>query len=230
MIEVCLAELNISIENKYEYTAELCRDYICTASCDFSVSVSDFEIEGEDCGKGADCGYLESLAIYRKIAEALPKYNGFLMHGVLIEAGGCGIAFLAKSGIGKSTHARLWRELLGDKMKFINGDKPIIRVINEKVFAYGTPWAGKENLQCNAKTELKKICFIERSEKNECVKLERQEVLERLVKQIYIPKNKDMLLKTFELAGKVIESAEFYLIKCNKDISAAKMAYEVVFR
>lgn len=55
-------------------------------------------------------------------------------------------------------------------------------------------------------------------------------MLERLVKQIYIPKNKDMLLKTFELAGKVIESAEFYLIKCNKDISAAKMAYEVVFR
>lgn len=160
MIEVCLAELNIFIENKYEYTAELCRDYICTASCDFSVSVSDFEIEGEDCGKGADCGYLESLAIYRKIAEALPKYNGFLMHGALIEAEGCGIAFLAKSGIGKSTHARLWRELLGDKMKFINGDKPIIRVINEKVFAYGTPWAGKENLQCNAKTELKRYVSL----------------------------------------------------------------------
>ena len=115
------------------------------------------------------------------------------MHGVVIDACDCGIAFLARSGVGKSTHTRLWQELLVDKMIIVNGDKPLVRIIGNKIFAYGTPWAGKENIHINTKTELKKVCFIERSEKNECVRMEKDIVFEKLIKQIYIPKDNVLL-------------------------------------
>ena len=103
-----------------------------------------------------DNGYLESLAIYRKIAEKVIEYNGFLLHGVVVEVNKCGIAFLARSGVGKSTHVMLWKELLKNKLTIINGDKPLVRIIDGKIFAYGTAWAGKEKLHKNTKTELRK--------------------------------------------------------------------------
>ena len=226
MIGVRLAELNIGIENQYDYIEKMCRGYLTDEACDFSVSASESEIEAEDKGNHSDRGYLESLAVYRKIAEILPEYNGFLLHGVVMDFNGCGIAFLARSGVGKSTHARLWCELFGDNVKIINGDKPLLRIIGNKAFAYGTPWAGKENQHINAKTELKKICFIERGIENQCIRLEKGAVFELLINQIYFPKNNAMLLKTLEIINDLIEHSEFYLIKCNKDISAAKTAAE----
>lgn len=226
MFVICLAELNIAIENKYDYIKAMCCDYITEDKADFCVSASDDEIQAE--GKGADFnkGYLESLAIYRKIAEKVIEYNGFLLHGVVVEVNKCGVAFLARSGVGKSTHARLWKELLKDNMTIINGDKPLVRIIDGKIFAYGTAWAGKEKLHTNTKTELRKICFIERSPKNECIHMKKDMIVERLIKQIYIPKDKSLLYSTLEYIGILIEKCDFYLIKCNTDISSAKTAYE----
>lgn len=228
MFIVRLAELNICIENKYEYIHNMCKDYLTKGPADFSVSVSEEEIMAEDKGPGFDRGYLESLAIYRKIAKKMLDYNGFLMHGVTVDVRGLGIAFLAKSGVGKSTHVSLWKKLLGDEMTIVNGDKPLVRISGNNIFSYGTPWAGKENIHTNTKTYLKKICFIERSEKNECLPMEKGAVMERLVNQIYIPKDGLRLYLTLEYIDILIEQCDFYLIKCNTDISAAKTAYEVI--
>ena len=177
MFVIRLAELNIGIENKFAYIYNMCIDYITDYAPDFIVAATEDDIMAEDNGSGFDMGYLETLAVYRKIAENILKYNGFLMHGVTIDVDGNGIAFLAKSGVGKSTHMKLWQELLHDKVTIVNGDKPLIRIIGDKIFTYGTPWAGKENLHTNTKTVLKKICFIERSETNECLHMEKIQFL-----------------------------------------------------
>ena len=226
MFVIRIAELNIGIENKYDFIYSMCVDYLTYNQPDFIVSASEDEIMKEDNGSGFNKEYLETLAIYRKIAENILKYNGFLMHGVALDVEGLGIAFLAKSGVGKSTHAMLWKELLKNKMTIINGDKPLIRIIDGKTFAYGTPWAGKENIHTNSKTELKKICFIERSEKNECLPMKKDMVFERLIQQIYIPKDKSLLYLAIEYMCTLIEKCDFYIIKCNTDTSAAKTAFE----
>ncbi len=230
MLVIRLADINIAVENKYAYVKAMCRNFITESTADFSISSSDEEIQAEDRSGSFDMGYLESLSVYRKITEKIIEYNGFLLHGVVVEVDNCGIAFLARSGVGKSTHARLWQEHLKDKLKIINGDKPLIRIIDGKVFAYGTPWAGKENIYSNTKTELKKICFIERSADNECIRLEKTGVLKKLIPQIYKSENMELYLKTLEFVSTIIEKAEFYLIKCNTDKSAAEVAYEKVMQ
>ena len=225
MFIVRLAELNIGIENKYEYIYDMCVDYITDNAPDFTVSASDNEILAESNGIIQQKGYLESLAIYRKIADRILSYKGFLIHGVVAENDSCGIAFLAKSGVGKSTHAKLLTELLKGRICIINGDKPLIRIIEGKVFAFGSPWAGKENIHTNTKTELKKICFIERAEENQCLHMEKKAVFERLINQVYIPKDKQLLCLTLEYINELIEKCDFYLIRCNTDISAAETSY-----
>ena len=229
MFTIALAQMNIGIDNKYVYTENMCRDYITEESAEFIVSVSDEEIEKEKTSADIDSGYAESLAIYRKIATKILSQNGFLMHGVVADIKGEGVAFLAPSGTGKSTHAALWQKLLREEFTYVNGDKPLIRILNNRVYAYGTPWAGKENLHSNMKTELKKLCFIRRAEENSCVKLKKTEVLELLMKQIYLPYNAGSFLSFLNLLSIFIENIEFYLINCNTNIDAAKTACEVIF-
>lgn len=224
MFVVRLAEFNIGIDCIYEYTRNMCAEYITDSAADFTVSVTDADIDREDDGGGFARGYLESLAVYRKIAEKLLERDGFLMHGVVAEANGEGIAFLARSGTGKTTHAAFWQECFGDRFTVINGDKPLIRIKDGMVYAYGTPWAGKEGLNKNARTHLRKICFIERADTDCLTKPDTRDVLTRLCAQIYMPADGAQKLKTFELIDLLMRGCEFFVIHCTKNPEAAQVA------
>lgn len=227
MLKIRLADFNICIDNKYGYLQDFCREYISDGVPDFTFSVTEEEILREGSPK-LDRGYLESLAIYRKISDTLPLYNAFLMHGAVADISGTGIAFLAVSGTGKTTHMMNWKALLGDKLTVVNGDKPLIRVTDNGIFAYGTPWSGKENLNSNMRTPLKKICFIERSEINECI-LPKDDLLKRLLVQTYRPSDVGAYFKTIDMLDRIIKSAEFYVMRCTKDVSSADIAYKKIF-
>ena len=58
--------------------------------------------------------YLETMAVYRKIEDKLLDYDTILFHGSAVAVDGVGYLFTAKSGTGKSTHTRLWREMLSE--------------------------------------------------------------------------------------------------------------------
>lgn len=65
-------------------------------------------------------------------ARALLNYNGFCLHSSAIAVDNKAVLFAAKSGTGKSTHTRLWREYFGeDKAVMINDDKPAIRLMDD---------------------------------------------------------------------------------------------------
>ncbi len=226
---VKLADLTVRIENRHAYTAYLCRDYLLEkGTADFVVSVSEADILEEDCGREMP-DYAESLAVYRKIAEEILLHDGFLMHGVVIEAHGKGIAFLARSGVGKSTHARLWQNMLGEDMRVINGDKPLIRFIDGQPYAYGTPWAGKEGLQTNARAPLSAVCFLSRGEENVVFPMQKEEVLLSLLPQIYIPKDGEGMGLCLEMLDKLIASTDFYKVRCNMEPEAAAVCYRAIF-
>ena len=236
MFNVKLAEKIIRIENKYNFIENMCRDYIVESKdFDLAVSLTDEEIrrEAENDAEGMQFSdaYLESLGVYRRIAEWLPQHDGFLMHGVLFEAEGKGILLCARSGVGKSTHMALWKQLLGEKCRVINGDKPLIRIVDGKVYGYGTHWCGKEGININDKVLLTDVCFIERNETNITEKFADKDMISRLFKQIYLPKADPLQkLKVLDLAGKLIVYANIWKILCNKDIEAAQVAYEALFK
>ena len=128
---ISLADLTVEINSKYDRLRSFCEEYIVTKDekAEIAVSVTDDEIDSEMslCGDLHSRAYCENLCIYRAIAERLPEYNRFVLHGAALSTFGKGYIFAAPSGVGKSTHVRLWRECFGDNVKIINGDKPIIR-------------------------------------------------------------------------------------------------------
>ena len=144
MFQIEVAGLVVRIENRFGDVRTLCRDYLTTEDRppDITVSVSEEELRTE-IAKAPELffgdGYGESVVAYEKISNALPAFDAFVMHSSVVAVDGQAYAFAAESGIGKSTHTRYWKQVLGDRVTVINGDKPIYRLVHGKLLAYGTP-------------------------------------------------------------------------------------------
>lgn len=231
MFVISIADMKVRIDNKYDYVTKLCRDYIInTDEFDFTVKVSEENLKKEILANNHKFspGYCESVCLYRELCEKMINYNRFLFHSCIVEVDGISYAFAAKSGVGKSTHSRLWLEYFKDRARIINGDKPLITFDNQKVIAYGTPWCGKEGYNINTKTELKAICFLERGSTNQIRELKKEEVIDRLFHQLIIPNSPVLAETLLEMVDKLINKVPVYLLQCNISLEAVKIAYEAM--
>lgn len=228
------ADFKWEIEENFQYLSKTAKDYLgLFDNADFSFSVNEDDIEYEfSLSDGiSDRNYLEYIAVLRKIGDILPENDAFVLHSACFDIDGIGVAFAASSGTGKTTHLNRWQNYLGYRLKVVNGDKPIVRFIDGKPFAYGTPWCGKEKLGCNTKTPLKHICFIERNEKNFVEKISKEEAIPRIFNQVYMPRSNPKLVeKTMELIDKLLTCTDLWIIHCNLDENAGETAFKKIFR
>ena len=227
------ADLIIELNNEYDYLSKQCAEYeyLSDASVDLKVSVTEEEIQRErEHSLEINCsqGYLESICAYRKLALQLPAYDGLLLHGSVIDCENRGVMFMAHSGVGKTTHTMLWKQVYGDKMRIINGDKPIIRFFDGIPYAYGTPWAGKEDYQCNDRVKLTDLCFIERSEENQVISLKPEECLDAVMQQLLMPADPLLAIQTLQLLDRLLSFCRVWIIRCNISQEAAILAHDTI--
>ena len=165
--------------------------------------------------------------MYRQIAEKMPAYDTVLFHGSCVAVNGEGYLFTAGSGTGKSTHAYLWRQLLGEKAVMVNDDKPLIRIREDgTAVVYGTPWDGKHRLSTNIAVPLKAVCILERAGENHIVPITKTDALPMLIRQTYRPADSAALAITLTLIDRL--NVPFYRLSCNMDISAAELSYNTM--
>lgn len=228
-----IADFIVEINNKHNYLTEQCADFKFDGDdgADIVVDVSNEDICKERSLNTAQYsdGYLESVCAYRKLCLKLPPENALLLHGSVISYEDRGIIFLARSGVGKTTHTMIWKKIYGDKVKIINGDKPIIRFFDNIPFAYGTPWAGKENYYSNEKVKLTDICFLERGADNCAMKANSEEFLNFLMNQVLLPSDEKALDKTLELVESLLLKCNLWSIKCNLGDDAALVVHDRIF-
>ncbi|MBQ3276658.1 MAG: hypothetical protein IJH47_06360 [Oscillospiraceae bacterium] len=224
-----IAEKNIEIASLYGRVHELCRDYRSDGRPDLVVEITRADVDREreqDAAYSED--YLETLAVYRQIADAMPAWDTLLVHGSAIAADGVGYLFTAPSGTGKSTHARLWRQLLGERARMVNDDKPLLRVSGDAVTVFGTPWNGKHHLGENIAVPLRAVCFLERGTENAIAPVAPQEAYVALLRQVYRPGDAAALKKTLELLDRLCGLVAFYRLRCNMDPAAARLSFETM--
>ena len=136
--------------------------------------------------------------------------------------------FTAPSGTGKSTHTRLWREMLGDKAVMINDDKPMIRFIDGDFYVYGTPWNGKHNLDTNTRAKVKAICKISQSKENSIRRANSAEMLLTILNQTIRPTETVGMDKLLNLIEKLLTSVDLYCLGCNISREAAELSYKTM--
>lgn len=171
---------------------------------------------------------LELTAVQRKLAEHMFERDILVFHGSVVAVDGQAYLFTATSGTGKSTHTRFWRETFGDRAVMVNDDKPFLRLTENGVLAYGSPWNGKHRLGNNICVPLKAICILERGDENIIRPISGQEASMMLFQQSNRPMDPRKMPIYMDLIDRLSKQTAFYRMQCTLDPEAARVAYETM--
>ena len=227
IVELC--SVPIEVHHHYPQIRNLCTDYLAVPDTlpAFSVSVTDTELEAEmaiteGCFSRGAC---ESTCLHRAIVQRMVSYGVILIHAAVVAVDGVAYAFLAKSGVGKSTHIQLWQKAFGERAVIINGDKPFFSFEGDRLMVHGSPWRGKEGLGANLSAPIGGICFLERGTANVITSATPAEVVGRLFHQVLIPHDREEQTAFMATLDRILREIPLYRLACNMDLEAARVAY-----
>jgi hypothetical protein len=169
-----------------------------------------------------DAIYMESSA---QFYFNLLFFNGMMLHSSCVVVDGKAYLFSAPSGVGKSTHVKLWLSFLKDRAFILNDDKPALRIVDSEVRAYGTPWSGTEDISVNSGYPVGGIAVLKRGEENSIRSLTPQEAFFDLVDQSHRSLTGNARDRFFKILDHILRNVKLYELKCNMDISAALLSY-----
>lgn len=230
-----LAGIPIGVSTLFDFLPDAA-EYETDEEPAFSVCITEQDIVDEQRKSIMECQYeglaypgysppeLESTAVYRKIAMRLPEYDALVFHGSAVAVNEKAYLFTAKSGTGKTTHTDLWLKNIPGSF-VVNGDKPILRIMDGTTCVCGTPWMGKEKMGCSRIVPLSGLCMISRGETNAIEKVSLSELMPLLIGQAYRPPEGAMLIRTVKLLEQIGKSTELYRLSCNMEDEAAFTAY-----
>lgn len=240
VFRIQIAGYTAAVTSIFDSTRDYCRNYLTEEPSDFFVAVTreNLEFEQEALRREAEeegmrirtftDPFLERAAIQRAVAEYLFDRKILMLHGSAVAADGKGYLFTADCGTGKSTHTRLWRQLLGDRAVMVNDDKPFAQIREDGVRLWGAPWSGKHGLDTNITVPLKGICILQRGRENRIRRIAPEEAAEMLRKQSYQPLDPGKAEESRKLVDALMEKVPLWELKCTKDIQAAAVAYEAM--
>ncbi len=223
-----VADVNLEIDLKYDKTIRQSKDYeLEFDKPNISINIPDEEYA--EFKKEApylsdeDIEYIYTGAAFY---EALLHFNGFMLHSSGVVVDNYAYLFSADPGTGKSTHTDLWVKYFGsERAKIINDDKPAIRMIDDQIYVYGTPWSGKTDQNINMRVPLGAIVFLERSTDNWVKEIEPKEAIPLILQQTIRPHEPDVMIKLLDMLDIVLRRIKLYRLGCNISEEAVKVSY-----
>ena len=239
--QIGIAGRTIEIHSLFDKAGSYCKGYLIPETerkaSDILIEITEADLERERAavqlenlrtGLKVSCAPedLEVSAAYRKIATQVTSFDTFMMHGSVISTSGNGYMITAPSGTGKTTRSRLWVKCIPDSV-IVNGDKPLVRVADSGVYAYGTPWCGKEGWNVNMAVPLQAIFLLERSEEgNQMTEISFAEAFPLLLHQTFRPDDPDAKRKTLQLLRAMAGKIRVYRFCSEPTAEAVRMAWE----
>lgn len=169
--------------------------------------------------------YMESG--YHFYANLL-RFSGMMLHASAVAYQGKAYLFSGPSTVGKSTHTRQWQETFGPCVQVFNDDKPAIRLVDGKWYAYGTPWCGKDGINMDMKAPLGGICFLKQAEENRIRRLSAIEAFSKCMSQLQRFAKPENVEKQLMLAENLVNTVPVWELENYPGESAAKLAYETM--
>jgi len=146
--------------------------------------------------------------------QSVLNFDGIVIHASTIKFNDKAITFTAPSGTGKSTHAGLWKKYYPETV-VINDDMPVIRFIDDKAYAYGSPWSGKTDINENDCAPLEAMVFIERADECSITELSPMDAFIRMMRELPIYPFKHQSDLMMSIMNKLFSKVPAYLLKCN---------------
>jgi hypothetical protein len=222
-----IADLTVKIDT-FGTAAKRAEKYLCD-----SAEMVDFELvspweKSKHLHPNLSDDVGEYMALGAKFYDQLLKFNGFMLHSSAVVVDSKAYLFTADSGTGKSTHTENWLKFFGEKAFILNDDKPALRFVNGKWYAFGTPWSGKHDLSENIGVEVAGIAVLRRAETNSINKFSGIKATAEILKQVNKPSDAKSRIKVLELLDKLVTNVPVWQLDCNKEIDSARLAYEAM--
>lgn len=197
---------------------------------DFEIVVKDESIQKEiEMDSTLDAESAEYMIAGTIFYRELLKKNGCLLHSSAVVVDDEAYLFSANCGTGKSTHTSLWLKYLADKNPYIlNDDKPAIRVLEDGIYAYGTPFSGKYDMNENKKVKLKAICFLEQSEINFIRKVDTKEAIKLFLEQTIRRLKEENMNRFLDILEQILKEIPIYKLYCNISEEAVQLSYRTL--
>lgn len=208
--------------------ASRCEAYLYNGETKPSIVVSEEKYRRDRYPNVSDelIAYMESGYQFYK---ELVNFNGFYMHSSAVVLDGKAYLFSGFSGAGKSTHTRNWLKMFGDKAVIINDDKPALRLVDGKWYAYGTPWCGKDGINQNLKAPVAGVCFLVKATDNKIRRLGDFEATQKILGQtIYKFQNAQTLDKMLGLLDLFLKEIPIYEMENLPNEDAVRLSYSTM--
>ena len=225
-----VADLIVEFEPKYNMMKERLTQYIYNGEkeSDITINLSEqFFLDRQKENPHLSLEECEAIYTASFFYTEFVKYNGIMLHASCVQYENFAYLFSADSGTGKSTHTHLWLKKF-PTAEILNDDKPAIRYIDGKFYAFGTPWSGKFDESINAKTEIAGIAFLSRGENNEITRVDGNTVTIDFLNQTVRPTDKTTMLQFMDTLDKILTGIPIYRLKCNMSLEAVETSYNAM--
>lgn len=156
--------------------------------------------------------------------------NTLAIHSSCIVYRDKAVLFLGESGTGKSTHTRLWREHIEGAV-LLNDDSPMIRVMDGKVWAYGSAWSGKTPCYKQERYELAACVRLSQAPLNQIRKLSVLQAYGAIHPSCAPEFAYDEVLydEVSQIIGQILSVVPCYHLACLPDREAAMLSCQTLF-
>lgn len=179
-------------------------------------------------GSDGERRYAVDTALMMLYTFASSKRDTILLHASAVEYDGCGYLFLGKSGTGKSTHSALWMEHI-DGAVLLNDDNPVVRIIEDSVYVYGTPWSGKTPCYRNRRLPLNGIARLYQAPHNDMTRLSGIKAYAALMPSCSCMKwDHEMAGAVHATLCRVIGKVAVNRLACRPDRESAELCYNIM--
>lgn len=157
----------------------------------------------------------------------LHNYNALFVHacGLIVKEKGC--LFVAESGGGKSTLARL---ALNEGFTLLNDDRIIVDIKEDMNIIHSTPWHGEIEYVSNLSTHLSCVFFLEKSEQPYIAFINKRDAIVNLFKNTFsFQMNPAIMKKVLALCSRVVLQTQCYRLGFNLQTSI-RLLFDEFFR
>ncbi|MDR0914534.1 MAG: hypothetical protein LBM65_05165 [Oscillospiraceae bacterium] len=223
--------LTVALEPKYAALQKRSRKFLAknqAAVPDITIELNQADIE-ENVQKNphSNLQTIEYGMAGMNFFEQITPFDCFVLHASAVDVDGEGYLFCGTSGTGKSTHAALWLHAFAERAKYINDDKPIIKIAGEEVLCCGTPFSGKNDFNSPTISPVRAVYLLEQSPQNHIEPLSKREALALVLAQSHSAKSHEAVLKHLQLVEKAVTKIPFFRLKCNISTEAVAVAYHM---
>lgn len=166
-------------------------------------------------------GAFESLTFL--IYYAFLRRQVLTFHGAIVEAGGRCFLLCADSGVGKTTHARLWRD--HKNALILNGDRAACYQEHGQWFGFGTPWCGTSGEYLNRSAAVQAVVILKRGKENRVSAINGMSLLPHIVYPCWDRVSTERMLS---LLDRFLETVPVLQLECVPDVSSVDVLYQAL--